>query len=71
MRAFIDHIHNGIATVLLGGDASVKVDLPIAWLPPGAHEGAVLCIDLRLDETATTQAQHEIQSLFDELGDNP
>jgi len=71
MRAFIDQIHNGIATLLLGDDGSVTVAMPVSWLPPDAHEGSVLCLDLRLDAEATAQAKQDIRSLLDELGDTP
>jgi len=71
MRGFIDRIESGLATLLLGDDESVTVHVPLSWLPPGATEGAVLRLDLRLDEPAQEEGKRRTQSLLEELGDQP
>jgi hypothetical protein len=71
MRAFVDHIESQIATLLLGDDESVTVQVPHAWLPPGAKEGTILRLDLSLDEAAQEQGKQRTQSLLEELGDRP
>ena len=49
IRAFVDQINDGVATLLLGEDESVKAHLPVAWLPPAATEGTVLRLGLDPD----------------------
>ena len=71
MRAFVDRIEEGLATLLLGEDESVAVNLPVAWLPAGVREGMVLQVDLRPDLAATEAAKAETQSLLDSLGNQP
>lgn len=45
-RVTVDRIEGSIA-VLLDGDS--QVDVPVAWLPSGAGEGAALTVTLALD----------------------
>jgi hypothetical protein len=71
MRAFVDRIESGFATLLLGDDESVTVQVPHSWLPAGAKEGAVLRLDLSLDEAAQEEGKRSTQSLLEELGDRP
>jgi hypothetical protein len=71
MRAFVDRIESGLATLLLGDDESVTVQVPHSWLPSGAKEGAILRLDLSLDEAAQAEGKRRTQSLLDELGDRP
>lgn len=71
MRAFIDRIEDGIATLLLGEDESAVIELPMIWLPTGSQEGAVLSIEIRLDTQSTEQSKHDVTRLMEELGDNP
>jgi len=71
MRVFIDSIHQGVARVLLGDDASVTVLLPAAWLPAGSREGLVLQCEWRIDPEATAGGIQQVQALLDDLGDAP
>jgi hypothetical protein len=71
MRAFVDRIQEGVATLLLGEDESVTIQLPAAWLSAGAEEGAVLRVDFRIDPKATEEGKHRVQSLLDSLPDQP
>ena len=71
MRAFVDRLEEGVATVLLGEDESVTVNVPVAWLPPGTAEGMALQLDWRLDPEATAAAKAATQSLLDALGNQP
>ena len=71
IRAFIDRIHNGVATLLLGEDESVTVSLPVSWLPAGVREGTVLRLTPTVDETAMKEGINAVQSLLDSLGNEP
>ncbi|HEY3416770.1 MAG TPA: DUF3006 domain-containing protein [Armatimonadota bacterium] len=71
LRAFIDHIQNGVATLLLGDEESVAVSVPVSWLPSGVGEGVVLRFDISIDQQATDRGKAQVQSLFDELGNAP
>ena len=57
IRAFVDQVNEGMATLLLGEDESVKVDMPLAWLPAGVAEGLVLRFAVSI---ASPQATQEI-----------
>ena len=71
MRAFVDRIQTGIATLLLGEDELISVSVPVTWLPAGVREGDVLHADWTRDPDETLTAHDHVQSLLDELGNNP
>lgn len=71
MRAFIDRFEGDKAVLLLGENEEIQIVLPRAWLPKEAVEGAVLRVDLTVDEQATQTTKDEIQALYNRLGDNP
>ena len=71
MRAFVDQIQEGMATLLLGEDESVSVQVPVTWLPAGVREGIVLRVDFRIDPKATKEGKRRAQSLLDSLPDEP
>jgi hypothetical protein len=71
VRAFVDQISEGIATLLLGEDESVTLHVPVAWLPRGAKEGTVLRARFEVDEQAMQEGKARVQELMEELGDQP
>jgi len=71
MRAFIDQINEGKALLLLGDDESVKVTVPVEWLPEGVREGQAMHLAFSLDFEATEKAKARVQSLLDKLGNQP
>jgi hypothetical protein len=71
VRAFVDRVEKGVATLLLGEDESVTMHVPVAWLPPRAGEGAVLRARFELDKQAMRAAKARVQGLPDQLGDEP
>jgi hypothetical protein len=71
VRAFVDRIGEGTATLLLGDDESVTVHVPTAWLPKGAKEGTALRVRFEVDEQATREGKARVQGLMEELGDQP
>ena len=71
IRAFVDQINDGIATLLLGDDESVRITIPVALLPEGVREGQVLKLAVSVDLESTKQAKKRTQELLDKLGNNP
>lgn len=70
MRAFVDQIESGIATLLLGEEEKVKISLPVSLLPPETKEGAVLKITITFDQNATNDGRKFVQGLLDSLKDD-
>lgn len=70
MRAFVDQINDGMATLLLGEHEEQKITLQLAWLPAGTREGSVLQLAFRLDEDAARDARQDVQHLLDSLRDD-
>jgi hypothetical protein len=65
----VDRIEGDVA-VLLWGDETV--DVPRAWLPPGAGEGASLLITLQRDPDAEEALRRDVQARLARLaGDDP
>jgi len=71
MRAFVDQIDNGKASLLLGDDESIKLVIPVEWLPSEASEGLVLNLTFTVDNEATEKGKARVKSLLDQLGNNP
>jgi hypothetical protein len=71
IRAFVDQINEGIATLLLGDDESVHLTIPITWLPKGVREGMVLKMGVSIDEEGTKDGKKTIGELMDRLGNEP
>ena len=71
IRAFVDRINEGVATLLLGEEESMTLHVPVAWLPEGAKEGTVLRLCFEIDKAAMEEGKQRVQGLLDELGDQP
>ncbi|HEY6188181.1 MAG TPA: DUF3006 domain-containing protein [Pyrinomonadaceae bacterium] len=68
IHAVIDRIEdNDRAVILIGDDEQERIDLPTAFLPPGASDGDHLRISITLDEESRAAAEDEIRKLQDEL----
>ena len=66
MKATIDRIEGKIA-VLLVGDESTKLNLPLSLLPEGCKEGDVLNISIERDSAATDQSKERVTDLMEKL----
>ena len=66
MRAVIDRVEGKLA-VLLVGDESTKLNVPLSLLPVGCKEGDVLNISFERDPEATEQAKERVSSLMEKL----
>ena len=71
IKGFVDRIEGTVAVVLLGDDESVKVSLPISWLPKGIKEGTVIKFGVSIDEDATKAGKARVQSLLDSMPNQP
>ena len=66
MKATIDRIEGKIAVLLLG-DESIKLNIPISQLPDGCKEGDILNISFERDPEATSQAKERVSNLMEKL----
>lgn len=71
IKGFVDRIEGTTAVVLLGDDESVKVNLPVSWLPNGIKEGTVIKFGVSVDEDATNAGKGRVQSLLDSMPNEP
>lgn len=71
IRAFVDQVSEGMATLLLGEEESIKVIVPVTWLPEGIGEGMVLRTSFTLDLQASKNEKRQTQELLESLGNNP
>lgn len=53
LRLYIERIEGDTAVVLMGEDGSVKVEMPLKWLPAGVKEGMALRMNAETDESDT------------------
>ena len=68
---FVDSIHEGIAVLLVGDGAEISLDVPLSILPAGVREGDYLNVSIEIDGDKRESMRSEIDSLMEELGDNP
>ena len=66
MKATIDRIEGKIAVLLLG-DESIKLNIPLSQLPDGCKEGDILNISIERDLAATEQTKEHVTDLMDKL----
>jgi len=67
MKATIDRIEGGTATLVSREDGRVRVNLPISLLPPGSREGDIVTLALTRDEEETRAARERSAALIDRL----
>ena len=68
---FVDSISEGIALLLTGEDGSVRMEVPLSLLPASVREGDYLRATFEIDPEKGAEMRRDIDSLLDELGDNP
>jgi hypothetical protein len=67
MKAVIDRIEGKLAVLLMGGDGSIKVNMPLILLPKGCKEGDVLDIAIVKNKKATEEAKDRSRNLIEKL----
>ena len=68
---FVDSISEGMAVLLAGRDGLDRVELPVSALPGGVREGDYLRASFEIDIEKRMSMKCDIDSLLEELGDNP
>ncbi|MDR1884845.1 MAG: DUF3006 domain-containing protein [Synergistaceae bacterium] len=71
VRFFVDRVTGGVATLIYDGTPDCVIDVPMSSLPPGASEGDYLAVSFVIDAPRGADVRGQIDSLMDELGDNP
>ncbi|HPT36653.1 MAG TPA: DUF3006 domain-containing protein [Methanothrix sp.] len=66
MKAVIDRIEGKIAVLLLG-DESIKLNIPISQLSDGCREGDILNVSFERDPAATEQTRERVSGLMEKL----
>ena len=66
MKAIIDRVEGKIAVLLLG-DESTKLNIPLFLLPEGCKEGDLLNISFERDVVGTEQAKERVSNLMEKL----
>jgi hypothetical protein len=67
MKAVIDRIEGELAVVLMGENGEFKLNLPLAQLPAGCHEGDILKISIERDPAATEQGKEQVSGRIEKL----
>ncbi len=66
MKVTVDRIEGDLAVLLVRGDESVQILLPLRLLPP-LREGDILDIAIAKDEQATEEARERVSALVERL----
>jgi hypothetical protein len=66
MKAVIDRVEGELAVLLLG-DESTKLNIPLSLLPDGCKEGDVLNMSFERDVVGTEQAKERVSGLMEKL----
>jgi hypothetical protein len=66
MKATIDRIEDKIAVLLLG-DESIKLNIPLSQLPEGCREGDILNMSFERDVVGTEQAKERVSNMMEKL----
>jgi hypothetical protein len=66
MKAVIDRVEGEIAVLLLG-DESTKLNIPLSLLPDGCREGDILTISFERDVVGTEQTKERVSGLMERL----
>lgn len=68
---FVEGIDEDMAALLVGEEGEQKLLLPLAYLPGDVREGDWLRVSFERDDEKRESVRDEIESLMDDLGDNP
>ena len=67
MKAAVDRIEGTLAVLISCEDESVRLNLPVALLPPGTREGEIVSLSIVRDEEATRAARERVSGLIGKL----
>jgi hypothetical protein len=67
MKFSVDRIESGIAVLILRDDPLVRVNVPVALLPPGCGEGTIVTLSIEPDKDETRAARDRVTLLQEKL----
>lgn len=68
IHAVVDRIEDGgMAVLMIGDDEQMQIDLPMAMLPEGIHDGDHLKITITIDRPSRVAAADRIKKLQEQL----
>ncbi|AKB68088.1 DUF3006 domain-containing protein [Methanosarcina mazei] len=66
-KVTLDRIEGCTAVLLLRGDESIKIDVPLFLLPQESKEGDILNISIERDVQETEVAKERVSALLEKL----
>jgi hypothetical protein len=66
-KVTLDRIEGCTAVLLLRGDESIKIDVPLFLLPQESKEGDILNISIERDVQETEAAKERVSALLEKL----
>jgi S-adenosylmethionine synthetase len=67
MKVTLDRIEGDIAVLLIRNDESIKLNVPMAFLPESCKEEDILDITITRDDKATKEAESRVSGLIQKL----
>jgi len=67
-QATLDRIEGSYAVLYLRPDEQLKIDFPLALMPPGCKEGDIINISIGIDENGTSIDREVARNLIDRIG---
>lgn len=67
MKAVIDRIEETIAVLIFPDEDQIRLNIPVALLPPGCEEGDIIDVDVTRDDEATAEARRRVTALLHNL----
>jgi hypothetical protein len=67
MNLIIDRVEEGIAVLNGSEDESVRLIIPVSYLPPGSREGDILSLSFLRNEPETRAAKERVAALQERL----
>ena len=66
-KVTLDRIEGSTAVLLLRGEESIKLNIPLFFLPPESKEGDILNISIARDIQETEAAKERVSDLLEKL----
>jgi hypothetical protein len=67
MKAVIVRIGETFAVLVFPEEENLRLNIPVALLPPGCEEGNIVTFSLQRDDAATKEAEDRVSRLIGEL----
>jgi hypothetical protein len=63
----VDRVEDGVAVLVMSDDDTVKLNLPVKYLPKGARDGDHLQVSFKMDEKGRKEQKSRVSDLLKEL----